>query len=99
MCLLVRHCLLKVLNAADVAGWWLPYVLRVCIYCDLASLHCSVNQGVRCLPHLLGFLAALISMRFITPAAMASVMRNCSTCVDLVSLLMLRSSMIWLNAV
>jgi hypothetical protein len=67
-------------------------------YSCLAVLHSVVYHGVRCLPHLLGFLAALIVIFFTTPRVVASVIRNVSSFVDLSSLVRAGSSMIWLNA-
>jgi hypothetical protein len=52
----------------------------------LASLHVSSNQGASVLPHLLGFLGAVILISLTTPAATAYSSINFSTSAALSSL-------------
>jgi hypothetical protein len=57
-----------------------------------------VYHGVRCLPHLFGFFAAVMVIFFTTPLFMASLIRNVSTFVDLSSFVRDGSSMMLVRA-
>jgi hypothetical protein len=57
----------------------LPCVRRIFAISFLASLQVSLNHGAKVLPHLLGFLGMVLTMRLTTPASTAYSKRNRST--------------------
>jgi len=69
---------LNMVYAIFVYMCFFPFLRFVCLYCCFAFLQSSLYQGAKCLDHRFGFFWFFSMVLFITPAFLASSIRNSS---------------------
>lgn len=80
------HLSLNALYLSFVSLCFLPYMRFVCLYCCRAVLHSSSNHGARCFDHLFGLEFMRAFFLVMTPAFLASAIRNSSILLVRISL-------------